>query len=126
MILDPYTGRSLTKVAENIYVWIKNPLGTPQRVQLVAVPVPSRLLRVYEVQDQDGELIGWGFEPLTPEVSVQGNALCLRARNAPQLSNSIEFQHDYIVEDWHLFEYDSKYAVLVVLPDEDILHKLEP
>ncbi len=125
MILDPETGRSLTKVADNLYVWVKTPLTVPQRVQLVAVPVPSRLLRVHEVQDPDGNLIGWGFEPLTPDVSVLGTSMCLKARNAPQLS-SVEFSHDYIVEDWHLFEYDSKYAVLVVLPDEDILHRLEP
>lgn len=120
------TPRSLLPVSGALHVWLKDTQADDLDIQLSRVQVPSRLIRVYEVQTPDGTQIGWGFEPATPSYTVQSNALIVKLKNAPIISESAEFQHDYVVEDWHLFEWDNKYAILVVLPPEEKLQRLEP
>ncbi len=126
MILVPHTDRGLVKVQGNLHVWIKNPTSENLEVDLTPVHVPSRLVRVYEAQNPNGDQVGWGFEPLTPAYTVHSNTMILKLKNAPPLDASAEFHHDYMVEDWHLFEYNNMYAILVVLPSDSILKRLEP
>ena len=126
MIIEPIPGRLLVGIGKNIFLWLRESHEMHLSVSLVPTTVPSRLLRVYEVQNPEGIQLGWGFEPLTPEFSVVGTALILKAKNAPPIGNDVAFHHDYIVEDWHLFDWDSKYAMLVVTPDAAVLNKLEP